>query len=66
MDGAIEMGTCEVCQKEGVILNRKYFNYPFICDCHSPNHFELVKYCNDCVPLSPDYTKVFVRPIEED
>lgn len=54
----IEYGKCQICGQE-TPLKRTYFNYPFKCDCHSPNHFELVRHCADCKPEPPKSTVVF-------
>jgi hypothetical protein len=64
MCGAIEVGTCEVCQREEVQLERTYFHYniPGIkCSCHSPDHFILIRHCPRCVPKEPEYTKIEFR-----
>ena len=53
----IEYGKCEVCGKEGVLF-RAYFHYGFKCQCHSPEHFEIVRHCADCIPQRPTKTKV--------
>ena len=55
MCGAIEYGKCQICDKE-TNLERTYFDYDVKCDCHSPNHFELVIHCKDCVPVIPKAT----------
>ena len=60
MSGSIEFGKCEVCGKESS-LQRIYFNYDIKCECHSPNHFELVCYCNKCVPLEPEETTIMLK-----
>lgn len=60
MAGEIESGKCDYCGKEGPI-NRKYFHYPIKCECHSPQHFELVFHCNDCFPIEPETTKLVVK-----
>lgn len=57
MCGEIEFGKCQVCGKEAA-LERMYFRYDIKCECHSPNHFELVCHCSDCTPKEPQYTKV--------
>lgn len=57
MSGTIEYGTCELCGREAE-LKRKYYNYATVCTCHSQNHFEVVKYCKDCVPVEPKMTKI--------
>ena len=53
----IEYGKCEVCGEEKPLI-RTYFHYGFKCQCHSPNHFEFVRHCQDCVPQKPLETKV--------
>lgn len=55
--GEIEFGKCEICGKEKQ-LRRTYYHYAIRCQCHSPNHFELVRHCNDCEPKPPGETKV--------
>ncbi|MDD3029802.1 MAG: hypothetical protein PHS57_05940 [Alphaproteobacteria bacterium] len=32
---------------------RTYFRLPIKCDCHSPEHFDLVEHCPDCIPVRP-------------
>lgn len=56
-----EMGKCVVCRKDNVVLQRTYFQYDIKCECHSPNHFELVRHCADCVAVEPIETKVFLK-----
>ena len=51
------VGKCEVCGKcEG--LARHYFNYPIVCECHSPSHFYIVNHCKNCTPREPEYQQV--------
>ena len=59
--GGAEYGKCEVCVKE-TTLERTYFHYDIKCDCHSPNHFELVRHCGDCKPKPPEKTTVYIKP----
>ena len=50
-----EFGTCDMCKKEDSI-NREYYYYEFECDCCNKKqdpHFEIVRYCNNCVPRPP-------------
>lgn len=54
----IEIGTCDVCGKENVELNRKYYRYDVKCACHGDYHFEIVFHCNNCIPKEPKYTKI--------
>jgi hypothetical protein len=60
MSGEMEWGTCPQCKKEGPI-NRTYYRYVIKCECHSPNHFEIVYHCNDCEPIEPTTTKVEMK-----
>ena len=57
MSGDIEYGMCEVC-KENANLQRTYFRYDIKCECHSPNHFEMVRHCANCVAIEPKETKI--------
>jgi hypothetical protein len=59
MSGCMEYGKCEICGKEAP-LQRTYFRYNIKCECHSPNHFDLVIHCKDCVPTRPKETKVIL------
>ena len=61
MCGEIEVGRCECCGKDNVPLERTYFRYPFECECHSPEHFILVRHCEDCDPIEPRETKVVFK-----
>ncbi len=56
MCGEIEYGKCQICGKT-TQLERTYFDYDVNCDCHSPNHFELVIHCKDCAPIIPITTR---------
>lgn len=62
--GEQEVGKCEVCRKEeNLVLQRTYFHYDIKCECHSPNHFEIVRHCKDCTPAEPVETKLYVKTI---
>lgn len=61
MCGEIEVGRCECCGKDNIPLERTYFRYPFECECHSPEHFILVRHCEDCEPTEPRETKVVLK-----
>lgn len=52
-----EFGRCDYCGKNDY-LQRKYFHYPIICECHSPKHFEIRRYCKNCFPTEPETTTV--------
>lgn len=57
MCGDTEFGRCDICGEAGE-LQRKYYYYDIKCDCHSPKHFEVVRYCKNCSPKPPFQTKV--------
>ena len=57
MSGETQFGQCDICKKQ-TFVESKFYHYGFKCDCHSPEHFERVNYCKDCVPKKPPYTKV--------
>lgn len=57
----IEIGRCECCGKENVPLTRTYFRYPFKCECHSPEHFVLIRHCEDCEPKEPRETRITLK-----
>lgn len=61
MSGCMMYGKCDVCGKESN-LNRKYFYYGIQCECHSPEHFEIVEHCDDCVPVAPERTRITIKP----
>jgi len=63
-EGVIEIGKCDICGKENVILARKYYHYDINCECHNPTHFEIVWYCGDCIPKEPKITKLYVKTEE--
>lgn len=56
----MEIGTCDICKLEKPI-NRHYYHYDIKCDCHSPNHFEIVRYCSDCKPVEPNVTNITIK-----
>lgn len=65
MAGDIEIGTCEVCNKPQVPLDRTYYRYNNIdCDCcgGESGHFEFVKTCKDCEPIPPRKISVIIKP----
>lgn len=58
-----ESGTCDICNKES-ILDRKYYYYDIKCDCcnnKDSDHFEIVKYCSECIPRPPKKISVFMQ-----
>ena len=60
MSGSIEYGQCDICKKDAN-LNRKVYYYPVKCECHSPQHFEIVRHCDDCEPVEPGTTAVYLK-----
>ena len=52
MRGDKELGKCGYCGYIGPI-NRKYFYYGIKCECHSPEHFQIVWHCDNCEPKDP-------------
>lgn len=59
-----EFGKCDICGEEKP-LQRTYYHYDIKCNCHSPNHFEIVSHCKDCTPKEPLETKVYLSPIKK-
>jgi len=55
--GECEFGKCKICGKE-TTLTRTYFHYDIECECHSPNHFDVVIHCQECIPEKPRETKI--------
>lgn len=52
-----EYGICDMCGNKGII-QRRYYHFDIRCECHLPNHFEIVHYCKDCVPIMPPETYI--------
>ena len=42
MSSENEIGTCSICGKEHVPVNRKYYRYNIPCECCIGKHFEIV------------------------
>ena len=57
----IEVGLCDIC-KEQHTLQRKYYYYGIKCDCHSPEHFEIVRHCSVCTPQPPETITIHRTP----
>lgn len=64
MGGSIEYGKCEMCGTIGPLI-RKYYYYGIKCECHSPEHFELVRHCKGCKPKPPKRTTISMNPTSE-
>lgn len=58
-----EHGKCDMCGKDKN-LRRAYYYYGIKCECHSPEHFEMVRHCGDCHPEPPKETTIRVKPRE--
>lgn len=56
MEG-LEYGKCDMCGNIAY-LQRKYYNFDIKCECHGDEHFEIVSYCKDCVPIIPPTTEI--------
>lgn len=68
MSGDMETGRCDICGKGdgNTPVSRKTYYYGFKCGCHSPEHFEIVRYCKDCTPVPPKKTTAYMQPTNED
>lgn len=69
MSGTVEVGTCSVCKKEKVPVNRKYYYYDIECLCCNrvdDDHFEIVYHCTNCEPKPPRKVSCSLNPLEED
>lgn len=60
MSGCIEYDKCDICGNKD-LLQRKYYRYDIKCECHSPYHFEVVKYCKNCKPREPHETRILFK-----
>lgn len=60
MSGEVEYGICDECGEEGPV-SRKYYRYNILCECHSPQHFDMVRHCNGCIPTEPIVTTVSIK-----
>ena len=67
MNGEMEYGSCDVCGAKDVAVSRKYYYYDIKCECHSPTHFEIVWYCEQCKDKvkPPIRTTIKIKPIGE-
>lgn len=65
MSGEVMVGKCDICGKENVELERKYYYYNIKCECHSPQHFEIVDHCKACIPKPPKKTTIYIEPINK-
>ena len=60
MGGSVEYSKCDYCGEAGPI-NREYFYYGIKCECHSPEHFELVLHCDKCEPIDPGIQRILLN-----
>lgn len=63
MGGEIEIDYCDICHKKTQV-QRKYYHYNVACECCGTNHFEIVRYCKDCVPRPPHRISAIVLPYD--
>lgn len=66
MSGEIMIGKCDICGKDNIEIQRKYYHYDIKCECHSPRHFEIVEHCKNCTPKPPKKTTVYIEPIDRE
>ena len=59
--GSIERGKCRICGRIVDGVERKYYYYGLPCECHSPEHVELVYHCHDCTPEEPEETRITLK-----
>ena len=62
MTGELEYGICDICGCQDT-LSRTYYYYDIKCECHSPEHFEIVMTCPRCKPVPPKKTKIEINPV---
>ncbi len=64
--GNIEVGYCDICHKKKKV-NRKYYYYDVNCDCcgSSQGHFEIVRYCDECIPKPPKRINIMMEPYND-
>lgn len=63
--GDQEISQCDICSKEAVV-ERKYYYYPIACNCCNDakdNHFEIVRFCNNCTSKPPRVITCQISPI---
>lgn len=62
----IEVNYCDICHKKKQI-KRKYYYYDINCDCcGSPRgHFEIVKYCDECIPKPSKRINIIMEPYND-
>lgn len=65
MSGEVELGACEICEKQSVPITRRYYHYDIDCDCCGDQHFEYVRHCEDCRPKPPPKTVVYIKSIDQ-
>ena len=61
MVGSVEVNNCSICGNLTEV-SRKYYHYGIKCDCHSPEHFEIVWHCKNCTPIPPKKTTIYIKP----
>ncbi len=62
----IEFANCDICNIQSPV-QRKYYYYDIKCDCcnnKNDDHFEIVRFCQNCVPKTPRLISVSLKPLE--
>lgn len=60
----IEIGYCDICHQKTQI-QRQYYYYDIDCECCGGKHFEIIRYCSNCMPHPPHRISAIVLPIEK-
>ena len=47
-------------------VQKKYYFFNIDCKCHPKGHYEVVTYCNDCVPMRPLDTEIILYDKKDD
>lgn len=59
----IKVGTCDICEKREVLVERKYYHHKPGCKEHNEDGFTIVRYCHDCTRyIKPDCRCNKMRP----
>lgn len=56
----VSHGVCDMCGRVADV-QKKYYFFNIDCKCHSRGHYEVVTYCNDCIPLRPVNTEIILH-----
>ena len=61
---SVEFGMCDICKKDAPIT-RTYYRYAIKCNCHSPQHFVLIRHCNECKPVEPEFLVIKTKDLQK-